>query len=141
MAVNHILVPTDFSAGATLAVDYACELAVALGSTLHLLNVESLTLADRALAPDTLEVLLRANHAALDELMGSRSHVRFGVPLVRTGDPREVTVEVAAALPADLIVMGTHGRGGVTRLVLGSVAEAVLRLAACPVLVVRAPAA
>jgi len=138
MAAKHILVPTDFSSHAALALDYACELAAALGATVHLLSVESLTLADRALAPETIDLLLRQNRTAVDDLMGPRrARVSFGAPLVKAGDPRDVILEVAAAIPADLIVMGSHGRRGFKRLVLGSVAEAVLREATCPVLVVR----
>jgi len=53
------------------------------------------------------------------------------------GDPADVIVEVAAKLPADLIVMVTHGRRGLARLVEGSIAEKVLRSAPCPVLAVR----
>jgi len=53
------------------------------------------------------------------------------------GDPATVIVETAHETDADLIVMGTHGRAGLTRLVMGSVAEAVLRQAPCPVLTVR----
>lgn len=139
MLPQQILVATDFSPSAARALDDACELAVALDATVHLLNVENLTLADRALAPDTLDVLLRQNRATVDQLIEPRrARVRFGAPLVKTGDPRDVILEVAAALPADLVVVGSHGRRGVQRLVLGSVAEAVVRTAPCPVLVVRA---
>jgi nucleotide-binding universal stress UspA family protein len=63
-----------------------------------------------------------------------------GVSLVRRleeGVPDEVIVQVAEELPADLIVMGTHGRQGVTRLLMGSVAENVMRTAPCPVLTTR----
>lgn len=61
--------------------------------------------------------------------------------LLRTGAPHEVIVAAAVELGADLIVLGTHGRGGINRALLGSVADRVVRLAACPVLTVREPRA
>lgn len=57
--------------------------------------------------------------------------------LVKTGAPHEVIVAAADELGADLIVLGTHGRGGINRALLGSVADRVVRLAACPVVTVR----
>ena len=57
--------------------------------------------------------------------------------LLRTGVPHEAIVEAAREEGADLVVIGTHGRGGVDRLLLGSVADRVIRLASCPVLAVR----
>ena len=66
------------------------------------------------------------------------------VPVVHkllVGDPAEAIVQQAEAEHADMIVMGTHGRTGLTRMLMGSVAEAVVRRAACPVLTVKQPAA
>jgi nucleotide-binding universal stress UspA family protein len=57
--------------------------------------------------------------------------------MLRTGDARDVIVDVAKEIGADLIVMGTHGRRGVRRALLGSIAEGVLRTAHCPVLTIR----
>jgi nucleotide-binding universal stress UspA family protein len=59
--------------------------------------------------------------------------------ILETGDPVEVILRTAAKLPADLIVLGSHGRTGLARLLLGSVAEQVVRKATCPVLVVKRP--
>jgi nucleotide-binding universal stress UspA family protein len=61
--------------------------------------------------------------------------------VVKTGAPHDVIVAVATELGADLIVLGTHGRGGINRALLGSVADRVVRLAACPVITVRERAA
>ena len=59
--------------------------------------------------------------------------------LVRTGSPYQEIVDLATDERADLVAMGTHGRSGVSRLLLGSVADRVIRLAPCPVLTVRKP--
>ncbi len=74
----------------------------------------------------------------LDALRKRRS-VRFAraVTHVRVGSPAEQITELALELDADLVVVGTHGRRGIRRMLLGSVAEAVIRLAPCPVYVVR----
>ena len=59
--------------------------------------------------------------------------------LVRDGDPAATILAAAAELGCDMIVMGTHGRSGLERLLTGSVAETVMRQARCPVLVLRSP--
>ena len=60
--------------------------------------------------------------------------------ILRTGDPRDMILQTAKEIHADLIVIGTHGRRGISRFLLGSVAEAIVRSAPCPVLTVRAKA-
>ena len=67
-----------------------------------------------------------------------REIASFGEPIVEVGDPRDTIVETAEKLGADLIVMGTQGRRGLSRVMMGSVAEDVIRQASCPVLAVRA---
>ncbi len=74
---------------------------------------------------------------SLEQLIAARPQAMFAPPTVRVGDPRDVIDAVATELHADLIIMGTHGRRGLSRLVLGSVAEAVVRSAPCSVLTVR----
>ncbi len=63
--------------------------------------------------------------------------MNVGPVLVKSGDPREVIVDAAKDLKAEVIVMGTHGRRGLSRAIIGSVAESVVRTAPCSVLVVR----
>jgi nucleotide-binding universal stress UspA family protein len=66
-----------------------------------------------------------------------RGAVQFGAPIIEAADPRDLILAAAARVDADLIVMGTHGRRGLSRFVLGSVAEDVVRRSPCPVLAVR----
>ena len=139
---NNILVPTDFSEGAELALDYAVSLAAKLGARVHLLNVIGAQMlgAEYGLAVTSAMVdsIFQGNQKELDRLVAARDgKCAFGPTLLETGDARTQIDEVAAKLGADLIVMSTHGRRGVRRLLLGSVAEAVVRTAPCPVLLVR----
>ena len=142
-----ILVPTDFGEAADHAFDYALALAAKLGARIVLLNVLRLpTLGLVEIGAVVTEGTMHSMHssaqAGLDR-RAERSAVAVDT-LVRTGEPHAVILEVATEARADLIVMGTHGRRGIRRLLLGSVAEAVVRSAPCPVLtlhsVVRAAA-
>ena len=142
MLPKHILVPTDLSAGAEQALDYACELARALGAKVHLLNVigiPSLGVPELgvALASTVIDQLVVDNQTALDQLARQKCTAQLGQVLVRTGDARDVINQTAKELGAELIVMGTHGRRGISRALLGSVAETVVRSAPCAVLTVR----
>jgi universal stress protein A len=143
MVSNHILVPTDLGEPAEQALDYACELASKLGATVHLLHVigiQALGLPELGVAvtSSVVDGLISDNQRALDALVTARrGRAKLGHVMLKTGDPRDVIEQTARELDVDLIVMGTHGRHGVARALLGSVAEAVLRIAPCPVLVVR----
>ena len=145
MLPKTILVPTDLSEGAEVALDYACELAAKLEATIHLVNVigvPSLGVPELGVAVTAtmMEGIVTENQGALDALAASkRSRATIGQVLLRTGDARDVINQCAKELHADLIVMGTHGRRGVSRMLLGSVAETVVRSAPCPVLTVRGP--
>lgn len=135
-----ILLPTDGSAGAVAATEHAVDLATAHGATLHVLYVVDVRMspigADASHA-DVMELVEasaeRPTAAALDraEAAGVEAveAIRHGVPSQRIG-------EYADAEDADLIVMGTHGRTGVAHVLLGSVAERVVRTADTPVLTV-----
>jgi len=138
-----ILVPTDFGESATAALDYAVELAAKVDAKVHVLNAVGIQLigADYGMAvtPDLLTMAYDANQTALDRAIAERAtRCPFGPALLETGDPRDLIVQAATKLGADLIVMGTHGRRGLRRLLLGSVAESIARTAPCPVLLVRA---
>lgn len=135
--------PTDFSAGSEVALDYAVRLAGKLDAKIHLLNVIGAQLIGTEYGvPVTtalMEELILREQGRLEQLVASRAgNASFGPVILETGDARAQIEQVARRIGADLIVMGTHGRRGVSRWLLGSVAEAVLRVAPCPVLLVRA---
>jgi nucleotide-binding universal stress UspA family protein len=140
--LKKILVPIDFSDCAKKALRYAIPLAKQHEAALTLLYVVPTNYAvgeyggiDYA----TLEVEMRASgEKEFSTLLGDE--VRGEVPattLLRTGSPAIEIIEAAKSLPADLIVISTHGRTGLKHVMLGSIAEAVVRRAPCPVLVVR----
>jgi universal stress protein A len=142
MLPKHILVPTDLSEGAEQALDYACELARTLGAQVHLLNVigiPALGMPEIGLAMTStmIDQMVVDNQTAIDHLAATRCTAERGQALVRTGDARDVINQTAKDLGVDLIVMGTHGRRGLSRALLGSVAETVVRSAPCAVLTVR----
>ena len=136
---DRILLPTDGSDAGNRAVDQALGLAAETGATVHLLFV----LEDIPYAPemmhDTVEAQLREiGEAALEEIRGRADEA--GVEVVealREGAPHTAILEYAAEEGADVIVMGTHGRSGLDRYLLGSVTERVVRTADVPVLTVR----
>jgi nucleotide-binding universal stress UspA family protein len=142
MLPKQILVPTDLSEGAEQALAYACELARALGAQLHLLNavgIPSLGVPELgiALTSSVVDQLVVENEAALARLARTKCSAQLGQVLVKAGDARDVINQTAKELGIDLIVMGTHGRRGISRALLGSVAETVVRSAPCAVLTVR----
>ena len=141
--MRTILVPTDFSETAEHALDFAVKLAAQFDARIHLLDV--ITLPSIAtmevgltLAQPMIEAMLAGAQKALSEAALARQGKAMFAPVrYEIGDARTVIVDVAQTIGADMIVMGTHGRRGVSRFLLGSVAEAVVRTAPCPVLVVR----
>lgn len=143
MLPKNILVPTDLSDGAEQALDYACELAHSLGAKVHLLNVIGIPVLGVpelgvALTSTVIDSLIQDNQRALDRLAEQKGcAAQIGQTMLKTGDARDVINQTAKEIGADLIVMGTHGRRGVSRALLGSVAETVVRSAPCPVLTVR----
>ncbi len=143
MLPKSILVPTDLTEGAELALDYACELARKLDATIHLVNVVGIPALGvfelgGELTASVIDSVMGDNQKAIDDL-ASRKCVgtNLGQVLLKTGDARDVINQTALDVGADLIVMGTHGRRGVSRALLGSIAETVVRTAPCPVLTVR----
>jgi nucleotide-binding universal stress UspA family protein len=137
MDIHHILAPIDFSAPATQAVTAAFELAQAFRAKLSLLHViEVPVYAIEVALP--LEALEQDARRQLELLApgAAAAHVEV-TRLVDIGVPYQKIVETATAEGADLIVMATRGRTGLSHLLLGSVAEHVVRLAPCPVLTIR----
>ncbi len=144
VAIRRILCPTDFSDFSRRALDHAIALAGRHGSGIVLVHVIPPFIPPGALPfPVTPSLDVNARQAALDALGRLAERARTaGVPTeleVREGPIVAHIVKLAESLPADLVVMGTHGLSGFERLMLGSVTEKVLRWASCPVLTVPRP--
>jgi nucleotide-binding universal stress UspA family protein len=146
ITLKKILVPTDFSVEGDAALTYGRALARTFGATLHLLHVADnlyLRLGNDAFIPppDLQRDLEDAARRHLDALsIDSDPGQRRATPaVVVSSSPAMAIVEYAKQVGVDLIVMGTHGRGAVAHLLMGSVAERVVRTAPCPVLTIRHP--
>jgi len=143
---HRIVVPTDFSDCAEEAWALAQRIASTLGSEVVLVHVfvEPPLYGEPPLTPDaTWQVFEKARKWVEEELekwaAAARKKEAAVRPVIRMGSAPEQIVELATSERADLVVMGTHGRGGVSRVLLGSVADRVIRLAPCAVLTVRKP--
>jgi universal stress protein A len=143
--IRKILAPTDFSEHAGNAVRYACGLAERLGAELHLLHVLSEILPagpDPLLIPVLPAEYYRESEAQSRQALAKCLDPSWGVPpavetAVRWDSPVEGIVEYAREVAADLVVIATHGRTGLSHVLLGSVAERIVREAPCPVLTIR----
>jgi nucleotide-binding universal stress UspA family protein len=143
---RKILVATDFSQASEHALAYAQALATSFGSTLHLLHVVPdpvmASAWSEAYAYD-LTALGESLRSEAEQQLTERAQAIRDVAVTTealVGSPAGTIAGTAAERGVDLIVMGTHGRGGVTHFFMGSVAERVVRSALCPVLTVREPA-
>jgi nucleotide-binding universal stress UspA family protein len=138
--LKTILHPTNFSDRSQHALRLACELAEDYDAhliVLHVANVPTAGFVEGVVIADP-EEWNRIGREQLDRL--ELPHMSAPVDRwLEQGEPVAVILDVAQEAEADLIVMGTHGRTGVGRLLIGSVAEQVLRKAACPVLTVKTP--
>ncbi|MGF1478765.1 MAG: universal stress protein [Cyanophyceae cyanobacterium] len=135
---NCVVVPIDFSDAALAVVAPALEF-VKDPSHLHVIHVlPDLHPADPAVVWDTVDEATRKAHAkeALQDKLSEFSAQDMQIEVV-IGDPSSAILDYAQDLAADLIVMSSHGRTGMSRFMLGSVAERVVRLSKCPVLVIR----
>ena len=145
MFISRILVPTDFSADASAALDYAQELGRPFGASVCLLHVVENPLSAGVWSSDmyTAEIdglqinLVDDAAERLQELVPPGA--QWMTTEVRTGPAAKEILAVAEERKVDLIVMGTRGRTGLAHLLLGSVAERVVRMASCPVLTLHAP--
>lgn len=140
---KKILCPVDFSAGSERALQKSEELARALGAEIEILHVYQLPVLALPDAPVTVspgfvaDLTHRAERAILPLRTGLEAR---GIPTksrLMEGAPADVIVARARELGAELIVMGTHGRSGFKRFLLGSTAERVVRTATVPVLTVH----
>jgi nucleotide-binding universal stress UspA family protein len=149
--IKKILTPTDLSSFSASGVRYACNLAKALGAEVIVAHAVSTS----EFTSHATSLKITTSGAGADDLIGKLvehqkqqlrqfcEHHLASVSadlnvqeLVEMGDPHTLIVNWARDKAADLIVMSTHGRSGLPRMILGSVTEKVLRSAACPVLAI-----
>jgi universal stress protein A len=146
VVIKHVLVATDFSHVAEKALRYGREFATRFGATLHIINIVDdvaarligsigLTYDPTGLQQDVCD----AERVKLEALVSDRDRLDLHAVLTQkiSTAPASAIVAHAAKERIDVIVMGTHGRGGMAHAVLGSVAERVVRTAPCPVLTVH----
>jgi len=140
--IHALLCPVDFSDASRKAVQYAKEFALSMGSTVHLLTV---------VEPRPMAVDITLNYVPLEEDLERAANAdlqlvleefqRAGMKVdssIEIGSPAEVILDKSRELDVNLIIMGSHGKRGLSRLLMGSVAETVVRKASCPVLIVKA---
>lgn len=145
IAIKNVLVATDFSEASVAAVDYAREIVRRYQAVLHVVHVVDDIRWRYAL--DGTAVDMGAVQESLDENAAQqmaalvtdtdRSELKAKTALMTSTSVADAIVDYADRQHIDLIVIGTHGRSGLRRFVMGSVAERVVRLAPCPVLTVR----
>ncbi|MCA8998402.1 MAG: universal stress protein [Planctomycetaceae bacterium] len=143
--LKRILVPTDFSDFSKHALRYGCEFARRFSAELHLLNVvENIypIVAEPGMAMpaagEYLADLQKSAEQAIEQF--PQPDWAEGIPVTRTvqaGTPFLEVIRYAKDMDIDLIVIGTHGRSGLVHVLMGSVAEKVVRKSPCPVLTVR----
>ena len=140
--IHSILCPVDFSDASRKAVRYAREFAASMGSVVYLLNV---------VEPRPMAVDITLNYVPLEEDLEKAAKADLDFVLqqflsaglkaecsVEIGNPSDVILEKSGELNANLVIMGSHGKTGLSRFIMGSVAETVVRKANCPVLIVKA---
>lgn len=143
--ISRILAPVDFSPASNHAFQYAVELATKLKAEIHAVHVYQLpvyTFTEGAVTagPEVVSKIVDASNDALKRLVSE--HKASGVTIhahVLEGMPHDAVLDLAKKHDIQLIVMGTHGRSGLTRFLLGSVAERVVRSSPVPVLTIRSP--
>ena len=140
MNAKKIIFPTDFSTASDAGLGYATSLARDTGATLIIVHVE-----EAPVVYGTGELyygMPEPDTEALKEMLEAVVPTDPSVPLehrLLSGDPATEIVRLAGDEQVDLIVMGTHGRTGLKRLLMGSVAEAIVRRASCPVFTFKEP--
>jgi len=139
--IQVILCPVDFSDASRKAVQYAREFAAGMGASVHLLNV---------VEPRPMAVDITLNYVPLEEDLEKAAAADIKVIMqeflqsgvkpecsVEFGNPSDVILEKAGELDVNFVIMGSHGKKGLSRFIMGSVAETVVRKANCPVLIVK----
>ena len=145
MTFRRILVATDFAESAERALNCAVQLARRHSAELILLHVYMDLPTYPEITAGQVEAIYEEQRRWIEDALERRARAARGEGLLaravlKTGPAASTIAETAADEHVDLIVVGTHGRSGLDRLIVGSVAERVVRLASCPVLVVKASA-
>jgi nucleotide-binding universal stress UspA family protein len=139
--INNVLFTTDFSEASEAALPYVAALSLRYGSTIHLAHILPEVTILRPGAPDPMVIgsIYEEAHSVAQEKMQRLADRLKGFPhqtYVRHGQVCEVLGQIVSDEHIDLVVAGTHGRTGLGKLVMGSVAEEILRQVSCPVLTV-----
>lgn len=143
--LNSVLVATDFGETSTSALEYGRNLARTFGAKLHVLHVTARVAPMSAAEFDPTNIadlqtdIVEDASRQLNQLLidTDRTQLQAKVMVLASPSPAAAIVDYAKDTHTDVIVVGTHGRGGLSHLLMGSVAEHVVRSAPCPVLVVR----
>jgi nucleotide-binding universal stress UspA family protein len=143
-ARQHVLVPVDFSGSSVIALRYAIDLTAASGGALTIVHVVDADYGWSQIGRDeSAELDKSLQKQAVDQLGRlADSHLPQDMPAdleVRIGRPAEEIVAAASEAKSDLIVISSHGRTGLDRYLIGSVAERVARIAPCPVCLIPPP--
>lgn len=140
MAYSHILIPVDGSEFSENAAKQGIELAKQLSASVTLLYVIDIPVmvsnaAGEMVNPETFTIYTEQAHTAVDLIAEKFPYSKI-TKIIEEGVPNETILKIAHSIKADMIVMGTHGRKGLNHLIMGSVAEYVVRHASIPVMVV-----
>lgn len=145
ITLQKILVPTDFSDFSQQALEFALSLAEQFRAKLYVMHVWEMAMTSSLLPPEPYpeSVLTEQQKAAAEHLAKVTNELKASgfdaEPVFAFGKPYMEIVRAATELDVDLIVLASHGRSGISHLLLGSVAEKVVRLAPCPVFTVKLP--
>ncbi len=143
--IRNIVCPIDFSHGSERAMEHAMALASKYGATVHLLHVYPLDVfvgpdGGLTLTPEIVAKIAEQSTTGLEKLAAPWREKGHAVAVhVCDGMAAEETIRFAVKNAADLVVVGTHGRTGLSRMFMGSVAERIVRTSPIPVLTVRLP--
>lgn len=145
LAIKNVLVATDFSECAETALGYAREFSRAFAARLHVLHVtativpDAMAMAAGVPVAGVQDEINDSDRQQLEQLVTAddRASLRATAVALSGERPEHAISEYAREHDIDLIVVGTHGRSGLSHLIMGSVAEHIVRIAPCPVLVVR----
>jgi len=146
--LKHVLVATDFSEASSVALSYGRELARTFGATLHVVHAVDLLAARLPMTQghgydlDRLQKEVEASaRTSLAELVTDEDRTKLGAreAVIAALSPSDAILDYARDKTIDMVVIGTHGRSGLSRLMMGSVAEKIVRTSPCPVLTVRHP--